>query len=47
MRTFLKHIDDITPLSAEEEVELAKRIESGRRAHCGLDSECRARSGAG
>jgi RNA polymerase primary sigma factor len=32
MRTFLKHIDDITPLSAEEEVELAKRIESGRRA---------------
>jgi RNA polymerase primary sigma factor len=32
MRAFLNRIDNLVPLSAEEEVELAKRIEAGRQA---------------
>jgi hypothetical protein len=31
MREFLKQSDNVVALSAEEEVELAKRIEAGRR----------------
>ena len=32
VRAFLKQIDNVVPLSAEEEVALAKRIEAGRQA---------------
>ena len=32
VRAYLKQIDNVAPLSAEEETELAKRIDSGRQA---------------
>ena len=32
VRAFLKQVDKVVPLSAEEEVELAKRIKAGRQA---------------